>query len=332
MSKPTPTFYILHGDDLFTLEQTLAEFRARMNDSANGDLNTSEFDGATATVPEIINAVSSYPFLADKRMVIVKGMLSVISRRGAGEAAKKAVEQLAEALPNLPEWARLIFVERELLSEKNKLVKLAQETETGYEKGFTAPKDATGWILKRAQETYGAEIEPRAAVALAAVVSGDLARADAELVKLMSYVDGERAITEADVDLLTPYLAEARVFDMVDAMAEGRSQAALQDLHRLLQERDEDPFRIYGMIVRQFRLLLLAKEYLTTGGYAKDMASVLGMSPYVAKKMTQQSRGFTLAQLDGIYRALSETDIQMKTGQIAPELALDLLIAGLGVQ
>ncbi|MCB9450171.1 MAG: DNA polymerase III subunit delta [Anaerolineaceae bacterium] len=331
MSKPTPTFYILHGDDLFTLEQALGEFRAKMSETDNGDLNTSEFDGTTASVPEIINAVSSYPFLADKRMVIVKGMLATITRKGAGETGKKAVEQLIDALPNLPDWARLIFVERESLSEKNKLVKLAQDTETGHEKSYTAPKDATGWIIKRAQEDYGAEIEPRAAVALSAVIAGDLARADAELVKLVSYVNGERPITEADVDLLTPYLAEARVFDMVDAMTEGRTQAALQGLHRLLQEKDEDPFRIYGMMVRQFRLLLLAKEYLAGGGYPKDMASALGMAPFVAKKMAQQSRGFSLEQLDRIYRALSETDTQMKTGQINPDLALDLLIAGLGM-
>lgn len=330
MSKPSPTFFILHGDDQFSLEQALAEFRARMNETPNGDLNTTEFDGATASVPEIINAVSSYPFLADKRMVIVKGMLAIITRRGAGEAAKKAVEQLAEALPNLPDWARLIFVEREPLSEKNKLVKLAQEAESGYEKQFTAPQDATGWILNRAQETYGAEIERRAAAALAAVIGADLARADAELIKLVSYVNGERPIEEADVDLLTPYLAEARIFDMVDAMTEGRSQAALQQLYRLLQEKDEDPFHVYGMIVRQFRLLLLAKEFLAAGGYPKEMAAALGMAPYVARKVTQQSRGFSLSQLDRIYRALSETDFQMKTGQIKPELALDLLIAGLG--
>lgn len=328
MAKATPTFYILHGDDLFTLEQALAEFRARMDD-ANGDLNTSEFDGQAVSVPEIINAVSSYPFLSDKRMVIVKGMLAWITRKGAGETGKKAVEQLTDALPHLPDWARLIFVERETLSDSNKLLKLARESENAYEKSFAAPTDATGWIIKRAQETYAAEIEPRAAVALAAVIGSDLVRADAELVKLTSYVNGERPITEADVDLLTPYLAEAKVFDLVDAMAEGRGKAALQQLHRLLMEKDEDPFRVYGMIVRQFRLLLMAKEFLVSGGYPKDMASALSMAPYVAKKMAQQTRGFSLEQLDRIYHSLLDTDLKMKTGQITPELALDLLIAGL---
>jgi len=330
MSKAVKTFFILHGDDDFSLEQEVRSLRAKMDETPNGELNTSEYEGANVTVPEVLNAVCSYPFLADRRMVIVKGMIGWISRKGAGETGKKAVEQLLEALPNLPEWARLIFVERQPLAESNKLVKLAREQANGYEKAFGAPSDMTGWILRRAKDAYQAEIEPKAAVALASVTSGDLRRADHELVKLVSYVDGARAINEADVTLLTPYVAEAKVFDMVDAMAEGRAQAALTMLHRLLMEKDQDPFKVYGMMVRQFRLLLTAKEFLVMGGAANQMADALKMNPFVAKKTAQQARAFTLGQLEQIYRALLENDLKMKTGRIDPELALDLLVTGLG--
>lgn len=330
MSKaPAKTFYILHGDDDFTLEQEVAALRARMSAGDESGLNTSEFEGETTSVPEIINAVSSYPFLADRRLVFVKDMIGWITRKGAGEAGKKAVEQLSAALPTLPEWARLVFVERQTLPESNRLLRLARELPNGYERSYTVSGDSAGWILRRAKEVYGAEIEPRAAAALASVTAGDLRRADNELIKLSSYVDGARAITEDDVMLLTPYVAEARVFDMVDALAEGRADAALRLLHRLLAEKDEDPFKVYGMIVRQFRLLISAKEFLVSGGYPNQMSEALGMSPFVARKMTQQSRAFSLEQLETIYRALLEADLKMKTGRIQPALALDLLIAGL---
>lgn len=326
MSRPAKTFYILHGDDDFGLEAEVASLRAKMGD----DLNTHEFDGQTASAPEVINAVCSYPFLADKRLVIVKGMLSWISRKGAGETGKQAAERLAEALPALPEWARLVFVERQPLTETNRFVKLAKTLPNGYEKLFAAPKDATGWIIRQARENYGADIEPAAAVALAAVTQNDLRRADNELVKLASYVDGARPITEDDVALLTAWVAEARVFDMVDAMAEGRAEVALRLLHLLLDEQDEDPFRLYGMIVRQFRLLLTAKEYLAEGGPPGQMADALKLHRFVAQKLAVQSRAFSLEQLEQIYRRLLETDLRMKTGRIAPGLALDLLVAGLG--
>jgi DNA polymerase III subunit delta len=330
MAKTAPkTFFILHGDDDFGLEQELRTFHTRMAETPNGELNTSEFEGSATGVYEIINAVSSFPFLADKRLVVVKGMLAWITRKGAGETGKKAVEHLLEALPNLPEYARLVFVERQTLSDSNKIIKFAREAPNGYEKAFASPGDSTGWIMRRAKDAYGAEIQPQAAVALAGVTQNDLRRADNELIKLISYVDGERAITEEDVALLTPYVPEAKVFDMVDALAEGRAGQALEMLHRLLAEKDEDPFRVYGMIVRQFRLLLTGKEYLVSGGYPAQMAEALGMNGFVAKKIAQQSRGFTLAGLERIYRSLLDNDIKMKTGRIEPGLALDLLIASL---
>ncbi len=326
MSKSPPkTVYILHGDDDFGLEQELRSLRAKMSD----DLNSSEFEGQGINVHEIINAVSSYPFLSDKRLVIVKGLLTWITRKGAGETGKKNVETLAEALPTLPEWARLVFVERSTLSESNKLLKLVRTLPGGYEKAFTAPQDSTGWILRRVKDAYQADIEPRAAAALAAVVGSDLRRADNELLKLVSYTDGARPISEDDVALLTPYVAETKVFDMVDAIAEGRADTALTMLHRLLDEPGEDAFRVYGMIIRQFRLLLTGKEFLVSGGYPNQMAEALGMNPYVAKKVAQQSRSFSLAGLDRIYRTLLDNDIKMKTGQIKPDLALDMLIASL---
>ncbi|MEZ4669558.1 MAG: DNA polymerase III subunit delta [Anaerolineae bacterium] len=329
MTTLTKTFFILHGDDDFTLEQEVSALRAKMGDGDNANLNTSEFEGADVSVAEVLSAVSSYPFLSDRRLVIVKGLISWITRKGAGETGKKAVEQLAEALPNLPEWARLVFIERQLLPDSNKIVKLANSLPNSFIKAARSPGDATSWITRRAREYYDAQIEPRAAAALALVTGNDLRRADNELLKLVSYVDGARAISEEDVTLLTPYVAEAKVFDMVDALAEGRANIALALLHRLLMEKDNDPFKVYGMIVRQFRLLLTAKEYLVTGGGPNQMADVLKMNPFVAKKTAQQSRAFTLAQLEQVYRALLDYDIKMKTGRIEPGLALDMLIAGL---
>jgi DNA polymerase-3 subunit delta len=328
MAKTVPTFYIFHGDDDLRMDEEVAGMKARMGDGPNADMNMSEFDGTVASPAEVVNAASSYPFLSDKRLIIVRGMLSWISRKGAGNTGKKNVEFLVEALPELPDWARLVFVERQKLADNHKVLQLADKHERGLARGYFAPKDSTQWVIKRARDAYDATIEPRAAAALASVTGADLRRADNELLKLVSYVDGERAITEDDVALLTPYVAEVSMFDMVDALAEGRGQAASQLVHRLL-EQQEDPFSLYGMIVRQFRLLLLAKEHLASGGYPAGISEAIGVHRFVAEKLARQTRNFSLDQLERIYRTLQDYDAKMKTGRIEPLLALDLLIAGL---
>ncbi len=323
----TTTFYLFHGDDDLRIDEEVGAMLAKMREQPNGDLNTAEFDGTLTTVPEMLSAALAYPFLADKRLVIVRGMIGWITRKGAGETGKQAVAALTDALPALPDWARVVFVERGKLTNSNKILKLAQTDPNGFEQAFITPKDSTGWIIKRAKELYGAQIEPAAASALASVTAGDLRRADNELLKLVSYT-GDRPISEADVALLTPYVAEASMFEMVDALAEGRGKTAVSLVYRLL-DQDADVFGLYGMITRQFRLLLLAKEHLDSGGYPKEIASAISVHPYVADKLAKQTRSFTLAQLETIYRALQDYDLKMKTGQIEPRLALDLLIAGL---
>lgn len=324
----TPTFYIFHGDDDLRIGEEVKKMRAAMSETPNADMNIDEFDGTTAEPGAVIGAAASFPFLADKRLIIVKGMIGWITRKGAGEAGKRAVSYLADELPHLAEWSRLVFVERGELPASNKLVKLARDHENGLERQFSAPKDSTRWIISRARDEYGAEIEAQAAAALSSVIGGDLRRADNELVKLVCYVDGARPITEADVEAMTPYVAEASMFVMVDALAAGRGQVAVQLIHRLL-EQQEDVFSLYGMIVRQFRLLLLAKEHLTNGGYPNQIASALHVHPYVAEKLAKQTRKFDVETLEQIYFTLQAYDLKMKTGGIKADLALDLLVAGL---
>src|SRR5690606_25891792 len=156
------TFYIFHGDDDLRIDEEVGAMLDKMHEQPNGDLNTAEFDGVTTSVPEVLGAAMAYPFLADRRLVIVRGMIGWITGKGA-------VQALADALPTLPDWARVVFVERGKLPDSNKLIKLAQSDPNGYVQAFSVPKDSTGWIVKRARETYGSEIEPAAAHALASV-------------------------------------------------------------------------------------------------------------------------------------------------------------------
>jgi len=329
----TPRFYIFHGDDSISRGGALAKMRAAMG--ADGALNISEFDGREASVPEVLAAAKSLPFLADKRLVIARGLISHITRKGAGQAGKGATKRLIDELATLPEFARLVLVEEELLSDKNAVLKAARASGTGYIGAFKAPQDLTAWIMRRARAEYDAEISPAAAAAIASDVHDDLLRADSELHKLVCYVDGSRDVNEEDVAALTPYVPEANVFEMVDALANGDGERALRLIYQSLHDNPKDPgFGLYGMIVRQFRLLVMAKDHLDTGGssQAQPMGRALGLHPFVAGKLARQSRAFTLEQLETILKHLQRFDQDMKTGRIAPRLALDLLVSGLARQ
>jgi DNA polymerase-3 subunit delta len=323
MTKPAPTFYVFHGSDELTRAETLADFKKRLGPADTADLNTTFLDGKKATLAEMRHACDAIPFLAEKRLVIVQGLLARAVQQ------ERLLGELAEYLPRLPETTRLVFVEDKALPDNHPILQLAQKDARGYVKRFDPPdaRALPGWVTRRVRK-HGGEIEPRAAAQLAAVVGADLRLLDQEVAKLVVYVNAERAITAADVDAVVPYAQAAVIFDMVDALGQRDGRTAAQTLHRLL-DAGEHPLGLLAMIVRQFRLLIQVKELKAEGANPQTTAKTLGIHPFPARKLHSQATHFTSDQLEAVYRHLLDTDVAIKSGEIEAEVALDLLVAGL---
>jgi len=332
MARPTPTFYVFHGTDEFSRAETLADFKQKLGPPDTVDLNTTTLKGRGLTLAELRHTCDAIPFLAKKRLVIVNGLLTRLTPRKGGElsaAQKEILESLIDYLPRLPQTTRLVFVEEKGLPSRHPILQLAQDEERGYAKRFDPPSDKTlpRWIRERVHK-HGGEIEPRAAAQLAAVVGADLRLLDQEIVKLVTYTNGERAIKDADVDAVVPYAQEAIVFDMVDALGRRDGPTAAQTLHRLL-DAGEHPLGLLAMIARQFRLLIQVKELKEKSATLQDIAKVLRLHPFPTRKLYNQATHFTAAQLEKVHRHLLDIDVAVKSGEIDAEVALDLLVAGL---
>jgi DNA polymerase III subunit delta len=253
-------FYIFHGDDSHTQKETVSGLINKMDDPAMLDLNTTRLDGK-ATFTELRQSCDAMPFLAKVRLVLVTDLLS-------NKPDKEFVDQLVEYLPHLPPTTRLIFLEPGKLRDNHRVLKLANELKSGYVKLFARPEGANleRWIRERVEEKNG-RIHPRAAHLLAANIGNNLQTLDNEIEKLVLYKGNNGAaheITSADVDRLCPYLAEANIFDLVDAIGNRNSKQAALLLQQKFNE-GTDPFYLFAMFVRQFRLLIQVKELADDG-------------------------------------------------------------------
>ena len=111
------------------------------------------------------------------------------------------------------------------------------------------------------------QIEPRAAELLKEMVGVDTRQAGMEIAKLLAYVNWARPINSQDVEAVCIVTSQQSVFDFVDALSNGNGKVAQHLLHRLLET--EDPFSLWGMVIRQFRLLIQAREILDGRGKSK---------------------------------------------------------------
>lgn len=327
-----PLVYLIHGDDTFAMSGFIKQMLARMGDPAMADLNTTRLDGRSASDVQINDALMSMPFLAERRLVILSNPLARLGSKNA----QAHFMTLLDTLP--PTTALVLLVEDEFLG-KNKGWNTLKEKhwlntwkETAGERVHyqlcQLPEQANmpRWITKKAKE-LGGEFAPDAAHLLADFVGNHTRLATQEIIKLLTFVDTQRPVTLDDVQDLSVPGNQANIFEMADAITEGQAQKAFNLLHDLMQEHGA--FELFFMIVRQFRLLLQARELLDEGGQPAQMASELHVHPFVAGKLARQAPRFSLTALESIYHRLHETDRAIKTGQMEAEVALDLLLADL---
>ena len=84
-----------------------------------------------------------------------------------------------------------------------------------------------------------------------------------------------------------------------------------------------------SMIIRQFRLLIAARDMIDHSRTQADLVKDWALHPYVAQKVFSQARAYTMAALKQIYRDLGAMDRDIKYGLVEGDVAIDLWVAGL---
>lgn len=305
---------LLHGNDEFAIQMRVDALRARLDESSAA-MNFSRLNGRAPDLEQLTAALQAAPFLAPRRLLVLDSPTTLPKDRLLG---------LLEAIPPTTD---VVLVETEPLRADHWLLKWAQAGNAAVEV-YLLPRrwEMPRWIEEETKR-QGGEIEPDAALRLAEMTGEDTREAAQEITKLLTYVDWQRPIRIADVEQLAVVHAQSSVFDFVDALTGGDGPKAQRILHRLLEE--EDPLALWGMIIRQFRLLLLTREILDTGGNPSQVQNELLLHEFVAQKMTAQVRRFSRNDLESLYRLLLEIDENAKAGQTPLEVALDALVAQL---
>ena len=313
----------LYGNDEFAIARKLKDFESDFADPTTAGMNTAHLEARSMSEDELNNAVNAMPFLAPKRLVI----LSNPSAKYNNPSARKKFETY---ISNVPDSARLVI--HELMepkeTEKHWLIKWSKNSTAIKTQSFMLPKqrDMAGWIINEVKNQNG-KIEPQAAAKLAEMVGVDTRQAGMEISKLLAYVNWDRPVQGSDVEAVCIVTSQQSVFEFADALSQGNGKVAQRLLHRLLE--NEDAFALWGMVVRQFRLLIQAREILDGRGNKDDVARALGVHPFVAEKTTGQAARLSIESLESIYCKLLGIDEMVKTSQITLELAMDTLVVEL---
>ncbi|KUO78452.1 MAG: DNA polymerase III subunit delta [Desulfosporosinus sp. BRH_c37] len=311
-----PTVYLWYGEDRFLIQEglkVLKSFYFMTDPSGSGIEQVSAKELPPDVIVERANTMS---FFANRLVVVEE-----VNYFKDGQAAD--LEPFLDYFAHPNPTTCLLFI-TESVHRGRKFYKTIDKT--GEIMEFCSPKRPQEWLawvqseLKTREKSMDIQVVSQF-VEWTGHHTGVLCQ---ELDKLIVYVGERKKITLEDVKAITPQSIETSIFDLLDAVASRSSVKALQALHEVL--RKEPALKVLALLVRQVRLLLGCDSLRRRGGNVAEAPSALGISPFEAQKVWQQSVRLSTKQLS---KALSEclnTDLALKTGGGDPGLLLEIMI------
>jgi DNA polymerase-3 subunit delta len=327
--------YVLHGEDDFSLTRSLEEIKQGLGDPALLAANTTTLDGQQVTLDQLRTVVETVPFLAEKRLVVIQGLLGRFEPQVKPRRRRKMVpstgqeseyKPFATGLSNLPESTVLVLADGKIKSTNPLLKQLSAKAEV---RTFPILREAglRQWIKREAAE-QSASMSPQAVDLLARLVGGNLWIMSNEISKLALFASGRRIEVE-DIKAIVSSAQEANVFAMVDAILDFKAGVAEQLLEQLLQ-KGASPAYLLVMLSRQVRMIVQAKELRRQRKPDAEIQSRLSLpSEFALRKTLEQAQRYPLERLKQVYHKLLQADLAIKTGKYEGGLALNLLIADL---
>lgn len=347
---------LIHGPAELLRAEARADITRRIApDPDLADLNTARLEGRALTPADLQNACDTLPFLAERRLVIVEGLLARLagpSRRAKGEAAAAGDEGDAERpagdhepspealkgqakaflayLDQVPESTELVLVEEDTgsgpgLRRLQELARGGKATLILCEK--PRKSELPDWIRVRAR-LRKVKLDGAAINDLAEFVGDELRQLDQELIKLADYA-GDRTVTREDVRRLVAATRAASVFDLVDALGLGDAGIAGRLMQHTLDLDGEPPLRLLAMIARQYRLLIQVKTLQAQGARPPEIARTLNLGEWMVPRYVNQANRNSILRLTRAMERILAADEAIKTGKLGDREAMDILLAEL---
>ena len=316
---------VLHGEDEYSRSEVLAKIRASAGPLEVRDPNTTVFEGRSFKLADVMGAAQVVPFMADRRVVIVNGVLERMQKRD--KSLGDEWRNLADSLSALPATTELVFVEQVVLRDNGLALKSVGPSARIQEFRRKRRSELEMWVRDRFVK-YGASPSRDAVARVAWLAGSDTRLLDQEIKKLALYA-GDREVTQQDVDLMVPDSREASIFAAVDAVLERRPAVAMKLLYSLLSGGSSVQ-SVLSMLARQVRLLILTIELQQQGVHPEELGKRIGLTnQYALDKTMRQSQNFGTDHLANILRRLLAADLAIKQGEMDERLAIEILVGEL---
>jgi len=307
--------YLLYGSNNYLIKKEIEKIKKTINDY---DINN--YDLENTKIENIIDDALQMNLFNENKIIIIDN-----SYIFTGTTNKKLLEQntsiLEEYINNQNPTTILIFITNsQKIDERKKITKLLKE------KGKIVDLNTNLNIINEIKnELKNYKIDESVIRTFIDRVGDNLDILINELEKIKLYKENDKTITKEDIILLTSKNISTDIFDLIEQIVNKNTYQAYIEYNEIIKN-GEEAIKILIMLANQFRIIYQANKLYNKGYTESNIASILDIHPYRIKLALNKSKNYSLDTLLNYLYKLANLDIDIKTGKIDANLALELFI------
>ena len=318
----TESIYIIAGKDESLVGAKCQELLGHLLDPQQRMTALLSASGDEVSISDVLDELRTAPFLADKRVVVVKGADEFISKH------RPILERYFEK----PAPTGILVMTVSTWNANTKLAKKLPDVGKLIE--IIQPKRATlpGLLTQYAAEKHKVKINRDAAEVLIELAGEELAQLYNEIDKLTLFARGEKTITLQHVESLIGHHRVYDAFEVIDAMVAGDTGQAVKRLRNMFEEDKDAEYSAVGAFAFHVRRMFQAKAMLEKRTNPGEIISRLRIWSNKDRFLAQIQR-LSLPQIATLLDELAAIDYATKTGQAQAPVAIEQLVlklAGIG--
>ena len=317
------TLYFFRGEEQFLLENKIKTIKSKIIEKDFEEFNYEKLDGKKITADEIESALLSVPVMSEKKMVVVS------NTNIFGNAKTKDFTKVCEMLSDIPDYLTVIFTEKEFDKKKEKNLEIFKKHGEIINFDILSPKQLELW-LEKSFESKGKTVLASDLTKMVSLCGQSMSNINNEYQKLLNFVGDRTKITSEDIDAVVSKSTDARIFDIIDNIAEGKTKTVFEELNAL-RASGENPSTILSLISTRMGELLMLRQLGEDRVSADNIAAYFEprKHPYVLKKLTEQSRHFSSAYLREMTQKGLEYTVSVRSGLTDKWIAIEMYTAEL---
>lgn len=308
---PLQALYYLYGEESYKVERAIDQIEEKVFGSKSSksemegmSFNRDLFDAQQVEPEKIQSAVRTFPFMADRRVVLLKNV-------------DKAKTSLLESLLSLiedPVESTVFVMTGQGCDARKKFFKALKKKKAVFEFKKIYENELDVWIYDFLTKE-NKKADPEVVQFLMDMVGTDLGALRNEITKLCLFVEPRQEIQLEDVEKSLVRTKLSTIFQFLDALGRKDRTEAIGRAEEMLRQ-SEEPLFMLSMIARHLKQLWLASGMIAEGRSEKEIGSSLGLHPRFRSGLLRQAKNFKERDFGRLLEICNQCDRDLKSSPL----------------